>query len=82
MTCNNTEEVCTWFQIGFLPTLKYSKYQISVELLGADNQPPEDLWKDVKFRMVFINKNWTEAQFIVRGVFSCLSVIVFVIYSS
>lgn len=50
--------------------------------MGSENMTPEELWSDVYFRMVYINANWTSAQFTVRTVFSVLSVVIILVYNS
>ena len=61
VSCKSKDAICTWFQVGFLPVLKFNDYDIVVELLGTDTLKPQELWNDVNFRMVYINENWTEA---------------------
>ena len=62
--------------------LKYTDYDIVVELLPSDRFSAEFLWKDINFRIVYISASYTENQFIIRAVFSFLALIVFCIYTS
>ena len=48
--------------------LKYTDYDIVVELLPSDRFSAEFLWKDVNFRIVYISASYTENQFIIRAV--------------
>jgi hypothetical protein len=62
--------------------LRFTTYNVAVELLGNDQFTPEESWQNVRFRMVYINEFWTEAQFILRGVFSLISLVVFITFAS
>lgn len=82
VSCLASDELCTWFQIAFLPVLEYNDYEFVVVLLDSQTASAEQVWDSVNFRIVFVNKDWTEAQFIVRAVFSIVSLIVCLVYSS
>lgn len=61
--------------------IKFSSYEIAVEMMPTSDLTTQELLKHINFRIAWINEDFTENQFIVRAVFVFFTIIVFWIYA-
>ena len=79
--CQDGVHLCAYFPVGYIPFLKYEKYDV---LVSVDNHVDLRFMQDteLEFHAGYFSKDFLNYQLVFRTIFTLISVIVLLVYAT
>ena len=79
--CENDDDICTYFPVGFVPFIKFNMYDVAIEILPSDSL---SAFKEarVDFHIAYFNPNYTFDQLMLKMLFSSMTFMIIALYSA